>query len=125
MRCTDVTRFVVVGTLKADTPAIQTEVAMCFHKTRIDVEATGINTFFVFQWLDAFADLGDLAILNANVGNVRLDAIEDLEQYSIDCRVGTGMVRVEKSNCAKEYRSKGKDTGYIKIKVNVGNIEIN
>ena len=71
MRCTDVTRFVVVGTLKADTPAIQTEVAMCFHKTRIDVEATGINTFFVFQWLDAFADLGDLAILNADVGNVR------------------------------------------------------
>ena len=44
---------------------------MCFHKTRIDVEATGINTFFVFQWLDAFADLGDLAILNADVGNVR------------------------------------------------------
>ena len=67
----------------------------------------------------------DMVVIDANVGNVRLDAIEDLEQYSIDCRVGTGMVRVEKSNSAKEYSSKGKDTGYIKIKVNVGNIEIN
>ncbi len=66
----------------------------------------------------------DMVVIEANVGNVKLDAAEDLDRYGIDCKVYTGNIRVGNDSCSGEFRSEEKGTGYIRIKVNVGCITV-
>ena len=66
----------------------------------------------------------DTVVIEANVGNVKLDAAEDLDRYGIDCKVYTGNIRVGNDSCSGEFRSEEKGTGYIRIKVNVGCITV-
>ena len=66
----------------------------------------------------------DTVVIEANVGNVKLDASEDLDRYGIDCKVYTGNIRVGNDSCSGEFRSEEKGTGYIRIKVNVGCITV-
>ena len=66
----------------------------------------------------------DMVVIEANVGNVKLDAAEDLDRYGIDCKVYTGNIRVGNDTCSGEFRSEEKGTGYIRIKVNVGCITV-
>ena len=63
--------------------------------------------------------------IEAKVGSVRLDAIDDLDQYTIDCHVKKGDIKIGEERHGKEYISKGNDIDYIKITVNAGSIEIN
>ncbi len=67
----------------------------------------------------------NMVVIDAKVGSVTLDAIEDLDQYTIECRAKTGDIRIDEERYGKEYISKGSDIDYIKITVNAGSVEIN
>ena len=67
--------------------------------------------------------------IDANAGNAKVAAVEQRDEYDIECNVKKGDVKIGDKSSSREYKSKagGKSAQYtdsIKINVNVGNIEI-
>ena len=68
------------------------------------------------------------SVIEANAGNVKLDDIEDLDRYDIDCKVKMGDISFagERSSGKNISIVKGaNDPDYIRINVNTGSVSIN
>lgn len=86
-----------------------------------------------FLKADIKAKAGNTNISNTNLnqvsvdvktGNAKLNAVEELDQYDIDCKVRTGDIRIGDEKSSGGYSSKGRDGSSIKVKANTGSIEI-
>ena len=62
--------------------------------------------------------------VKTDFGNVEIHDVDDLDSYSIECKVDAGIVQVGNASLGRKYSSNGSGTGSIKVSVDAGNIEI-
>lgn len=105
-----------------------------FRKADLDADAGNIEIDNSdIKVLKINTDAGNIEIsessfddveVNTDFGNVEIHGVEDIDSYSIDCKVDAGIVRVGNASLGRKYNSNGSGTGSIKVSVDAGNIEI-
>jgi hypothetical protein len=59
----------------------------------------------------------------ANMGNVIIESVNDLDDYAVDASTSMGDLKVDGKEVSKKYENKG-EGGKIKVEANMGNVEI-
>ena len=105
-----------------------------FHKADIDADAGNIEIDESdIKVLKINTDAGNIEIsstsfddieVKTDFGNVEIHDVENIDSYSIECKVDAGIVQVGHDSLGRKYKTEGSGTGSIKVSVDAGNIEI-
>ncbi|MCR5383410.1 MAG: DUF4097 domain-containing protein [Saccharofermentans sp.] len=105
-----------------------------FRKADLDADAGNIEIDNSdIRILKINTDAGNIEIsgtsfddieVNSDFGNVEIHDVDDIDSYSIECKVDAGIVQVGHNSLGRKYNTQGSGSGSIKVSVDAGNIEI-
>lgn len=106
-----------------------------FRKAELDADAGNIKIAdTATKILKIETDAGNISVSNTtfedltvdtDFGSVDVDGIEDIDGYTINCKVDAGVVKVGGASGGRKYNSTGSGKGTISIDVDAGNISLN